>query len=307
MALGSSVAAYRDYGGPKQKSPLEKMYDTYGTAVDKQASDYDTIMGNYDEIYKRSMDPNQGMKFNPIAGPERVTFNPIRAEQTAYNMAPDTRAALDNLKELSETGGLSAADQANLRARGISPIRAMYATGQRDMERQRRLQGGYSPNFGAVTAKMTRDRSSMIADQMDKVNANIAEMVQTGKLSAAPNYASAAQAESALKTGVDKENTALRQDANKTNAAGLFDAARFNAQSTMDVNKFNASGSLDAQRQNRSDALGAIQGKTNLYGTTPALANLYGNQARNDRDFEAGEDQRKITNTAAALGRMYRA
>lgn len=256
MAFGMASAKEQlPYGTPRPKSPIETMYDVYGTAVNKQASDYDTIMGNYDEIYRQAMDPNQG-KFTPIG----------------YDKSSDTTAALASLKGLSETGGLSGADQQNLRARGMSPIRSMYATAQRDMDRNRRLQGGYSPNFGAVTAKMTRDQSSAIADQMDKVNANIAQMVQTGKLSAAPNYASAAQAESELKHGIAK---------------------------------FNAQGLFDASRTRRSDALGAIQGKTNLYGTTPALSQLYGSQARNDRDFEADQKQRKITNEANAVRSLY--
>lgn len=264
MALGSSAGMVRqswgggvlDYAGKRPKSPLEEMYQLYNAGVEKQAGDYDEIMGKFRDVYGRSM------------GPEG-NFTPI-----GYDKSTDTTAALANLNELSRTGGISGADEQNLRARGISPIRAMYATAQRDMDRNRRLQGGYSPNYGAVTAKMTRDQSSMIGDQMNKVNANIAEMRQSGRLSAAPNYASAAQAESELKHGIAK---------------------------------FNAQGLFDASRQKRSEALGAAQGMSNLYGTTPALANLYGTQAMNTAQFQAGEQQRKTQNKIGALGRMYSA
>lgn len=260
-----------DYAGKKKKSPLEEMYQLYNTSVEKQAGDYDDIMGKFRDTYGRALDTRD------------PDFVPIKAEQTQYSKSADTTRALAELQELSRTGGLNEAAQQNLRARGVSPIRAQYATAQRDMDRQRRIGGGYSPNFGAVTSKMARDQSSLIADQMDKVNANIAEMVQSGRLSAAPNYASAAQAESALAHGIAEKNTANRQEANRFNASGMF----------------------ESRAGRRNEALGALQGMTNLYGTTPALSNLYGTQAMNTAQFQAGEKQRKATNQISAFGRMY--
>jgi hypothetical protein len=217
--------------------------------------------------------------------PNQYKFTPYEAAQTQYNKSSDTTRALAELQDLASTGGISATDEQNLRARGISPIRSMYATANRDMDRQRRLNGGYSPNFGAVTSKMTRDQSSLIADQMDKVNANIAEMRQSGRLSAAPNYASAAQAESQLAHGVAEGNTRARNEASRFNAEGMF----------------------ESQRNRQSDALGAAHGMTNLYGTTPALSNLYGTQALNQAKFKSDEDQRKKSNAVSAFGRMYSA
>jgi len=265
-----------DYSGKKKKSPLDEMYSLYGTSVEKQAGDYDDIMGKFRNIYDSAGSPDYESRFG---------FKPYETAQTAYNKSPDTTRALSNLEELSRTGGLDASAQQNLRARGVSPIRAQYATAQRDMDRQRRLNGGYSANFGAVTSKMARDQSSLIADQMDKVNANIAEMVQSGRLSAAPNYASAAQAESNLAHGVATDNTQAKNDANKFNATGMF----------------------ESKRAQRGERLGAAQGMTNLYGTTPALSKLYGDQSLDTAQFEAGQKQQKKTNALGAFGRMYRA
>lgn len=240
-------------GARSKTSPVEDMYNLYNKGVERQAMDYDDIMGRYRNIFDTAGANGQ--------------FSPIR-----YDKSSDTTRALGELQDLSRTGGLSGTDQQNLRARGMSPIRSMYATAQRDMNRNRRLQGGYSPNFGAVTAKMTRDQSSLIADQMDKVNANIAQMVQSGRLSAAPNYASAAQAESELKHGIAK---------------------------------FNAQGLFDASRQKAGDKLGAAQGMTSLYGTTPALANLYGSQAMDTARFENQKTQQKAQNKTSAFRSMY--
>jgi len=247
------------------------MYNIYNKSVEQQAGDYDSIMGKFKDIYADATRRGSG------------DFTPYQAEMATYKKSPDTTAALASLRDLAETGGLSAGDQQNLRARGISPIRSMYATAQRDMDRQRRLNGGYSPNFGAVTAKFTRDQSSMIADQMDKVNANIAQMVQSGKLSAAPNYASAAQAESELANSFEKTNAAAKNEASRFNASGLFEAGK--------------------QRYN--DRLGAAKGMTDLYGTTPALPNLYGNQAQDARDFETAQKDKKRNAGLTLMGRLY--
>lgn len=273
---------------PKKPDSVEDMYKLYEESVKKQAGDYDSIMGKFNEIYG-------GAGANSAAyTPQRVNFNPVHASQTTYNKSPDTTAALADLHDLAETGGLSESDQQNLRARGVSPIRAQYATAQRDMDRQRRLNGGYSPNFGAVTSRMARDQSSLIADQMDKVNANIAEMVQSGRLNAAPNYASAAQAESSLAHGIAEHNTAARNETSRFNASGMFDAARTNAGNAMTAN---------ASRS--SDRLGAVSGMTSLYGTTPALANLYGNQADRSYQNSVASRQRRRSGGVAAFGAMY--
>ena len=262
----------QQYGQAKKPSPIEDMYRTYNTAVEKQAGDYDTIMGNFRNIYARGG-----------AGADNA-FSPIRAEQTTYNKSPDTTAALANLRGLTETGGLSGGDQQNLRARGVSPIRAMYANAQRDMDRQRRLGGGYSPNYGAVTARFARDQSSLMADQLDKVNAGIAEMVQKGKLSAAPQYAGAAQSESDLAHRIGLDNTAARNQANQFNAQGLF----------------------DSERAKRGERLEATKGMANLYGTTPALSSLYGDQAMNTAKFQNDVNQQKKRTALSAFGGMRR-
>lgn len=271
MATSGLAANPALYPAKKKPNPVEDMYRLYNTSVEQQAGDYDKIMGLYGKVFGET-DPNSGTSL-------ASRFTPYTPSLTQYEKSPDTTAALANLRGLTETGGLSAEDQQNLRARGISPIRSMYATAQRDVNRQRNLAGGYSPNYGAVTAKMTRDMSSQIADQMDKVNANIAQMVQTGKLQTAPQYAGAAQSESELKHKIGLENASAKNEAARFNASNLFDAYRTDKQSR----------------------LGAVEGMRGLYGTTPALANLYGNQAMNTAQFQNEVGQQKTRNKLGAL------
>jgi len=270
----AGFVAGTDRFGPQKKrpNPVEDMYKVYNSSVSQQAGDYDDIMSRFKDIY------------NTSRGGGGDTYTPYSADKATYNKSADTTSALANLKDLSETGGLSGADQQNLRARGISPIRSMYATAQRDMDRNRRLSGGYSPNFGAVTSKMTRDMSSQIADQMDNVNARIAEMVQSGKLSAAPNYASAAQAESELGSRFALSNRDAENEARKSNAMGM----------------------LESKRNKQSLAANAAQGMTQLYGTTPALPKLYGDQAMDTARFQNDVNQQKKRTAIGGLQSMLR-
>lgn len=255
----------------KKVDPIAQLYDRANSEYDMQRSDYGDIMRRFKDLYASASAGNN------------YTFSPVRAEQASYRKSPDTTAALANLKNLAETGGLSDSDQHNLRARGVSPIRAQYATAQRDMNRQRRLNGGYSANFGAVTSRMARDQSSLIADQMDKVNANIAQMVQSGKLSAAPNYASAAQAESEL--------------------ASKF--ALTNAASKNEANMFNARGMIEAGIRQRGDRMQAATGMTQLYGTTPARTALTANNALQNAEFQNQVKQQKRNAGIATMRSLY--
>lgn len=158
MAQGVQVGNI--FGQYPQKVPQSQLggipgaYGLYNTAVEQQAGDYGNIM--------------QGYK-NLANGP-----------------------AMQNLGELASTGGYSEADKANLRERGISPIRSIYAGANRDVDRQKAIQGGYSPNYGAVKTKLARDLSSQIGDQVTNVNAGIAQNVAQNRVGLAGTYANAA-------------------------------------------------------------------------------------------------------------------
>lgn len=146
---------------PQQADPMTSQFKLYNTAVEQQAGDYGNIMAGYKNLLAK--------------GP-----------------SSDYSSSVSNLKDLATTGGLSPEDVANLRARGVSPIRSIYSSANRDVDRQKAIQGGYSPNYGAVKAKMARELSDTLANKTTDVEAQIAEMKQRGRLSAAPGYASAA-------------------------------------------------------------------------------------------------------------------
>jgi hypothetical protein len=89
---------------------------------------------------------------------------------------------LSGYRGFSQTGGFSPDDLANIRARSISPIRASYANAQREVNRNKALQGGYSPGASVLQARMAREQGQAGAEATTNAEANIAEMVQQGKL-----------------------------------------------------------------------------------------------------------------------------
>lgn len=89
---------------------------------------------------------------------------------------------LAGYRDFAKTGGFSAADLANIRARAVSPVRAAYANAQREITRGRALQGDYAPGQGVLMARMARQQGQSASDAATNAEANIAEMVQQGKL-----------------------------------------------------------------------------------------------------------------------------
>lgn len=210
-----------------QADPLTQQYQVYNTAVQQQAGDYGNIMQGYKDLLSKAGN------IQP--------YSPSTARQPA----------IANLAELAKTGGYSEGDIANLRARAISPIRSVYAGAMRDVDRQRALQGGYSPNYGAVRAKMARELSEQVGQGVTNVNAQLAQQIAQGRQAAASPYASI--------TGQEAE----AQDV----------ASRFARQE------------VPQQMQQ------ALQGMTSLYGTTPALAQLFGNQALQGAQLQSNINQ----------------
>lgn len=211
---------------PPGADPLTTQYNLYNTGVEQNAEDYGSIMQGYKSLINKTQGPN-----------------------AHYD------AAMNNLATLSGTGGYSDADKADLRARGVSPIRSIYAGANRDIDRQRSLQGGYSPNYGALKTKMARDLSESIGGQVSNVNADIASKVAQNKVGLAGTYANAAQ----------QGNTAATQ---------------------------------------------ALSGATSLYGTTPALASTFGNQALQGAQLQnqitQGKNQQGLQAISQGIGGIRR-
>src|SRR5665213_861562 len=296
---GALSTTGQSIGFPDPNAPVKppSIFDVYGGSLATTGQNYDSLMGNYNDLLASS-------KASPIAPisstptQPNINFAPTTAAQvspstTQYSQSGDTSTALGDLSGLASTGGYSDANIADLRARGVSPIRSVYANAQTNLDRQRTLQGGYSPGYTAATAKMARELSDSIAGQVTNVNAGLAQNIASNKLSAAPAYASAAGAEASRKAGIDTANTSAINTAASENAAARDNASQFNAQGNLNaqeantkITQQNAANKLAVDQSNQGIAaknnqqlLDIIKSMQSLYGTTPALANTFGNQA----------------------------
>lgn len=235
----------------------------YPAGVEQQAKDYDELMGRFRNFADTAPQRNADImgKFNELYSNAGKDYNPALIN---YSRDPDVAQSLASLKGLTDTGGYTEEGIADLRARGISPIRAAYANAQRDLDRRRAISGGYSPNAGYIASKMAREQSGLTAKAAQDVNANIAEAVASGRRAMAPQYASAAQAESGVAKDILAKNAAAQNRAKEFALGQKSDAAKILA---------------ELSRSGQGDIMDALKGMSSLYGTTPALVDTFGRQA----------------------------
>lgn len=239
-------------GSPEGTSERGSLWENlYKTTLGKTAGDYDAIMQQYRDI--ASAPPTAKV----------LPFTPITPKNIEYQDTPEMANALSMYKGLSETGGYSESDIQNLRARGVSPIRAAYANAARNLNRQRSLQGGYSPNYAAAATKMAREQSESLSGATTNVNAQLAQMIAEGKRAGMAGYAPLAQQRENILANIAAQN-----------AAAANRAGEFNVQMPLQYGEFNRAGEqIDFGKQ-----LEGVRGQQSLYGTTPALASTFGNQ-----------------------------
>lgn len=229
---------------------------SFDAAVNQQGGDYDKINSEYDQLIKSSSENPQ----------QRLNYTPIAPNSKTYEPSSGLQSALAQFQSVANTGGYSPGDIGNIRARSVSPIRAIYANAQRGLARQKNLQGGYSPNYGAASTKLARELSDTLGTANTNVEATIAEMVNKNKMAALPGIANLATTEAGMKASFDANEQARIDRINEQNATLPLQYAQVN----------NATGS-----QAFNNRLQAIEGKRTLYGTTPALVNTFGNQVAN--------------------------
>lgn len=261
-SFGPSYPPYSPQRPVSQPSPtppgVQNAYNTYGTAARQSGQDYTDIMSKYKDVYGAAGDQNNGLR----------NFN-FKATAPTYQTTPEYTSALSNLTNLSQTGGYSPEDIANIRARAISPIRSVYANANRNLSRQRALGGGYSPNFAAATAKMAREVGGQLSDATTNAEAGIAQNVAQNKIGTSGQLAS-------LTAGEQNQRNDFAQRAAEFTKSQ--DMARLENEQRM----------YEFPIQSRLSALG---GMSSLYGSTPGLTSFTGRQA-----LDTAELQDRINN-----------
>jgi len=187
----------------------------------------------------------------------------------------DPFKSYEGFTEFSKTGGYSPQDIANMRARGVSPIRAAYANAEREIGRQRSMQGGYSPNAIALQGRMAREQGQSAADATTNVEAGLAEARNRGRLSGLTGMSGIEGQRLDADVDLTKFNAGQRTNAQVNTFASADRAAAANRSSAESAagRRMAASG---ASTRNQMDAL---SGMRSLYGTTPGMSEMFGNQA----------------------------
>ena len=254
---------------------------SYDAALNTQAGDYDKIMAAYDSLLKSSTAQPRSRAPTPIV-PQSVSFNPA-----TYSPSGPLTNTLTQLGNVSKTGGYSDTDIANIRARGVSPIRSVYANAQRNLDRQRALQGGYSPNYTAASTRMARDLSEQIGQANTDVEATIAENVNRNRMSALASLGPLAAEESRMRGNVDISNAEGINRANIMNTEGVNRANETNQNMANTYNQQEMQRYADSINQ----AMRAIEGKRALYGTNPALINQFAGQVQTGQQLKQSQQQ----------------
>lgn len=264
-AIDTAKTAYEE---TKTPSALENQFSgvtsgfqkAYENALNQNTQDYGNIMSAYGDFRKNS------------TGPTSFSFQPVSAERPAelnegYGYL---REAMPGYRDFASTGGYSDKDVQELRARGISPIRAAYGNTIRELDRARAIGGnGGSPNYIAARSRAQRELPEQIANATTNVNAGLADAIRQGKMFGLSGITN---------TGNIFGNLSSAEAGRMLQAALANQSADLQAQGMTESSK----------QANRGMDLSAINAMAGLYGTTPGMASTFGNQALNAWQTGAG-------------------
>jgi hypothetical protein len=148
-------------------------------------------------------------------------------------------------KNFAETGGWSAPEMADFRARGAIGAPEIYGGLRDELSRGRAVQGGYGPGYGTAMSALSRDRARAMGEQQLGVETNLANSIRQGKQWGATSGSSAEQQV--------LENMFRGQQG----AQGI-------AQQIADINRSAAASNASRGRQSMQDRLGLLDAYTGL-------------------------------------------
>lgn len=269
-SLQSAPTAFENEFIPQSQT----MWNNYMSGVGQQNQDYTDIMGGYRNFANSMGGPRS-------YGAQQVSVNRPAELTEGYGYL---RGAMPGYQDFANTGGYSDTDIQELRARGTSPIRSAYSNTMMELNRSRALGGaGGSPNYIAALSRAQRELPGQLADATTGVNASLADAIRQGKLSGLAGM-----------TGIGSEMSGLAgAESGRQLQAGIA-----NQGADLTAQGLTQQGLRDWQGMQ----LGALQGQTGLYGTTPAMAATFGNQALNAYGQRAGMEQARNQQGLGLLG-----
>lgn len=260
----------------------DNFYNNYNRGFEQNLGDYSDIMNRYRSAF------DQGLE-SPSFGGGAVGWNTVTPQQIRMVGNEENPSIYDKYRtegvdramagygNFADTGGFSGQDIQDIRARAIGPTRSVFSSAQSGLDRQRALQGGYSPNYTAASAKLARDLASGISDANVNANASIAQMIQQGKLAGLGGLERTGMGQQGLFLQGDVQNQGADLQAALANATGQQRAEMANQDAGLRAQQ------LGALYGNTGNTLGVLGGMTNLLGITPGFSNMTGNQLLNSQ------------------------
>jgi Chaperone of endosialidase len=243
--------ANQQYQTTLTPSPLEnqmsgvsqQFMNNYNTAVQRNTQDYGDIMGAYNQF-------RQGLTTPRISAPRPAELG----ESYGY-----LREAMPGYREFASTGGYSPTDIQELRARGISPIRAAYGNTMMELDRSRALGGsGGQGQYVAALSRAQRELPEQLANATTNVNAGLADAIRQGRMFGLQGISGTG----ATMGGLSSQEAGRQLQAEMSNQ--------------------------QAEQNSNQMRLAALGGMSSLYGTTPGMSSMFGNQALNSYGQLAG-------------------
>jgi hypothetical protein len=247
------------------------------------------IVGGIDPSHISSMgaDPYAGYK-TMSQGLRPEFWADFNKYMSGFDTAQSTLGeSAGSYRNFMNTGGFSAEDLANMRARALAPSRSIYQNAQDNMSTQM-SRAGLNPLAGqAYQNKQLREANEGIGDITTKNEADIAQQVQAGKLAGTTGLANVGVSQAQIANFQTQARTQVEQLDQQMRAAGLggmteIEKARLSAELTNQ--QITQAGQIATNQGILSKAQIEAQKAAARSASSAASAAL----AARNREFEAG-------------------
>lgn len=170
--------------GQQQKNFSGQVSPLINPALQREDQAYNTAYNGYNNLAN-----NLSSQANSKYG----LWDPNRVGSIDHNVGEFKDFAHGNTaqgamyKDWLNTGGVSDAEKADYRSRATSVIPSIYEGAKRSLDRQNSIQGGINPGYTAQSRQIMGDSARQSQQAATGAEVDLANMVRSGKLSAAGN------------------------------------------------------------------------------------------------------------------------
>lgn len=93
-----------------------------------------------------------------------------------------TNTVVPGLTNFAQTGGISPEQSALTRQQAQGTVSSIYSSMQNNLNRQRAIQGGYSPGYGANSAQLARQGSASASNAVNQANLGLLQQQTQNQL-----------------------------------------------------------------------------------------------------------------------------